>query len=185
MQPKVIFAIAAAVFSLGVCANQVPVAPKLDPGKAQMALFAQTCLSNVGELNVLAEHLGASLTKVPKEFLPLYLAKKDGAAWTLPTTAGTYVISITGQRCAVYSSDRDAAGSEKAFEEIIATARRSGMRLTKTKDHRHPSLDGHGRQLSYDARITNERASMKLELVADARPESAIRTVVSLSVAEH
>lgn len=185
MQPKVIFAIAAAVFSFGARANQAPVPPKLDPGKAQMALFAQTCLSNVADLKVLAEQLGTSLAKVPAEFLPLYLAKKDGGAWTLPTAAGTYVISIAGQRCAVYSSDLDAAGSEKAFEEIVATARRSGMRLTKTKDYRPPTLDGHSRQLSYDARITNERASMKLELVADATPESAIRTVVSLSVAEH
>ncbi len=89
MQPKVIIAIAAAVFSFGAHANQAPVPPKLDPGKAQMALFAQTCLSNAGDFSILADQLGSNLSKIPQEFLPLYLGKQDGAAWSLPTAAGT------------------------------------------------------------------------------------------------
>lgn len=185
MQPKVIATVVAvSLFSLSVQGKQqsMQAAPKIEPGKVLVALFAQTCLSSATALDGLADRLDNSLKRLQPEPAKFYLGQAAGAAWAMNTAAGPHIVAIKGSECIVYSAAADTDGGEKAFEEIIKAFRADGHRVSRIKDDRPgPPRESRTRQLGYAIQANGAAERLHLMFTAFESASSPVRATVSLT----
>jgi hypothetical protein len=117
-------------------------------------LFTSVCSPNVGHPEkVRAWALDKKLIEVTSPTaLEVFIGPGGkGAAWAVPTSYGSFALSIRGttEACAVYARNADPTEVESYFRKIMEGVARPGVTVTVAKDSTVSGASGTLRLLSY------------------------------------
>ena len=106
-------------------------------------LFMNVCIPNVGQSEkVRAWAMEKKLVEVTApSALQVFVGTGDGgAAWAVPTSFGSFALSIRGEThaCAVWARSADPMEVESYFRKILAGAARPGVVVKVIKDENVP-----------------------------------------------
>jgi hypothetical protein len=110
-------------------------------------LFINVCVPNVGQAeNVRAWALEKKLVEVnaPSAREVFVGAGDGGAAWAVPTSFGSFALSIRGKThaCAVWARAADPVEVEGSFRKILEGVARPGLVVRVVKDDNAPGPTG-------------------------------------------
>lgn len=110
-------------------------------------LFINVCVPNVGQAeNVRAWALEKKLAEVTApSALEVFVGAGDGgAAWAVPTSFGSFALSIRGKThaCAVWARAADPVEVEANFRKILEGVARPGLVVKVVKDDNAPGPTG-------------------------------------------
>jgi hypothetical protein len=127
-------------------------------------LFSNVCLPNVGhpeKVRGWASEMKLSEVTTPAALETFVGPGGKGAAWAVPTSIGSFALSIRGttEACAVYARSADPTEVERYFRRIMQGVARPGIGVTVAKDSTAPGANGSVRLLSYAVSATDSPGS--------------------------
>lgn len=117
-------------------------------------LFSNVCLPDAGhpeKVRAWASEMKLSEVTTPAALDIFVGPGGKGAAWAVPTSIGSFALSIRGttEACAVYARAADPTEVERYFRKIMEGIARPGITVTVAKDSTEPGAHGSVRLLSY------------------------------------
>ena len=170
--------VAVAAFVIGVT---IQPAAASDPGADfVLKLFMEACIPNFAQpakVRQWAEqHHLAQIENAAA--LGLFVGAGDkGAAWAIPVSAGSFVLSIRGitQACAVWAKAADSVEVEVDFKKIVENVARPGIRVTVDKTMTEPTPSGTARMLVYNVTAPGAPTSFEFTMLTAERPGGAFQ----------
>jgi hypothetical protein len=133
-------------------------------------LFAVACVPNLGHPDKVREWAQSHQLAEIKESaaLGLFVGPGDkGAAWAVPSTQGSFALSIRGttQACAVWARTADPEETLALFQKLIDGVKRSGIEITVDNDTVTPTSVGNAHTLVYNVTAPNAPTSFEFTLL--------------------
>jgi len=137
-------------------------------------LFTNVCIPNIGKSeNVRAWAMEKKLAEVtaPSALDVFVGVGAGGAAWAVPTSFGSFALSIRGktQACAVWARAADPVEVEANFRKILEGVARPGLVVKVVKDDNESGPTGLIHTLTYSVSIADneERGNLYTLLTAE------------------
>ncbi len=108
----------------------------------------------------------------------------NGAAWVIPSTQGSFALSLRGttQACAVWARSADPNEVLANFKTVMEGIRRPGINVSMNKDETSPSPSGAAHMLVYSVGAPGTMSLFLFTLLTAEHPGGAFQA--SLQVAQ-
>jgi hypothetical protein len=173
-----------AVFPLPVLADEAS-------GNFLLRLFDQVCVPNIGRPEKIRAWAAARHLETVSAPAALAIFVGDGtkgAAWAVPSSIGSFALSIRGttQACAVWASRADTKEVEAGFIRLMEGVRRPGLDVNIESDTTSATASGQARALLYTVWPTSPTSQpwgFTFMLVTAERPGGPFQASIQGAVA--